>query len=517
MIGVIVKPGQKPLVEEFFELFKTPWEFYRPGSVYDVVVATGDAMPSPMPLLFVRYSAAAEASADGSPAATTSRLGHVTIIRAGFDLFEQVRLLLSQGQRLERAHIPTLDVHIATLRRWILEQGIPLVEIHPSPAAHDFAVCLTHDIDFVGIRRHVLDHTMWGFLYRSTVGGLYDAVRGRLPFGRLLKMWRAAASLPFVYAGWRPDFWEPFEWYLDVERGLPATYYLIPFKHRSGEKVSGRHAGRRGTAYDISDVTESAARLIAAGCEVGVHGIDAWHSVASGRAEMARIADATGGGRLGIRMHWLLRDQGTSAVLDQAGYAYDSTAGYNETVGYRAGTTQVFRPIGARALLALPMHIQDGALFYPQRLNLTEDEAEQRCQVLIDHARQAGGVLTVLWHDRSHGPERFWGEFYQRLVAALRSTNAWFGTGSQVVGWFRARRAVRFASPDAADSGRVILRHHGDAISPALRVRIHRLSVDRREELTEDVAWNGVTPLELDLWQSTASGHGTPRRAAAAR
>ena len=515
MIGVIAKPGQKPLVEEFFELFKTPWEFYRPGSMYDVVVATGDGMPSPMPLLLVRYGAAA--SAEDSPVATTSRLGQVTIIRVGFDLFEQVRLLLSQGQRLERAHIPTLDLHIATLRRWILEQGLPLVEIHPSPAAHDFAVCLTHDIDFVGIRRHLFDHTMWGFLYRATVGGLRDAVRRRLPIGRLLKMWRAAASLPFVYAGWLADFWEPFEWYLDVERGLPATYYLIPFKHRPGEKVSGRHAERRGTAYDISDVPESAARLIAAGCEVGVHGIDAWHSVESGRAEMARITDATGGGRLGIRMHWLLRDQNTSAVLEQAGYGYDSTAGYNETVGYRAGTTQVFRPIGARALLELPMHIQDGALFYPQRLNLTEDEAGQRCQVLIDHARQAGGVLTVLWHDRSHGPERFWGEFYQRLVAALRSTNAWFGTGSQVVGWFRARRAVRFARPDAADSGRVSLCYQGDPISPPLRVRIHRPSADRREGLAEDIAWNGETPLDLDLWHRPASGHQAPLRTASAR
>ena len=33
------------MVEEFFELFKTPWELYRPGRVYDVVIATADEMP----------------------------------------------------------------------------------------------------------------------------------------------------------------------------------------------------------------------------------------------------------------------------------------------------------------------------------------------------------------------------------------------------------------------------------------------------------------------------------------
>lgn len=514
MIGVIAKPGQEAVVEEFFELFKTPWEFYRPGLAYDVVVATGDAVPSPMPPLFVTYGAAPGAVPDLGAVAVKSRSGHVTTVRVGFDLFEEVRNLLSAGQSVDQAHVPTLDLLIATLRGWILGEGLPLVEIPPSPAGHDFAVCLTHDIDFVGIGRHAFDHTMWGFLYRSTVGGIYNVLRRRLSIARLWRMWRAAASLPFVYAGWLPDFWEPFEWYLATEKGLPATYFLIPFKHQPGETVGGRRYPRRAVAYDISDVRDSAARLVAAGCEVGVHGVDAWHSVEKGRAEMARIGEAIGAGPLGVRMHWLLRDHGTDAVLDRAGYTYDSTAGYNETVGYRAGTTQVFRPIGVRALLELPMHIQDGALFYPQRLDLTEPEAERRCQGVIDHAREHGGVLTVLWHDRSHGPERFWGEFYRRLVDGLRSTNAWFGTGSQVVAWFRARRAVRFARPEAADSGRVILRHQGEEIRPALRVRVHRRSVDRRHEVI-DVPWNGVAPLELDPCPSVPSGRGAPLQAAA--
>ena len=40
MIGVISKDGQKWAVEEFFELFKTPWEYYRDGRMYDVIVLT---------------------------------------------------------------------------------------------------------------------------------------------------------------------------------------------------------------------------------------------------------------------------------------------------------------------------------------------------------------------------------------------------------------------------------------------------------------------------------------------
>ena len=42
MIGVIAKTGQTATVEEFFELFKTPWEFYREASRYDVLLCAGE-------------------------------------------------------------------------------------------------------------------------------------------------------------------------------------------------------------------------------------------------------------------------------------------------------------------------------------------------------------------------------------------------------------------------------------------------------------------------------------------
>ena len=42
MIGVIANPSEYGLVCEFFELFKTPWEFYRSDRRYDVLLSTGD-------------------------------------------------------------------------------------------------------------------------------------------------------------------------------------------------------------------------------------------------------------------------------------------------------------------------------------------------------------------------------------------------------------------------------------------------------------------------------------------
>jgi hypothetical protein len=518
LIGVISKPGQAGVVEEFFELFKTPWEIYRPGQAYDVVVATANEIPEIEAKLFLIYSAGPVSidsrigavalqrhegatlnhggtafpiyrellifsdSLNAAPCVTgTSGTAGVTInasgsrvVRLGYDLFEEVRFLLSKGQPFEHAQIPTLDIHIGMLRDWILNAGIPLLEIPPSPAGYSFSVCLTHDIDFIGIRNHKFDHSMWGFVYRGTVGTLGRFFQGKISALQLLKSWSAVASLPFVYAGWMKDFWEPFEWYLEVEKGLPATYFLIPFKRRSGDKVPGPRGSLRATAYDVGDLSHWATILLRRGCELGVHGIDAWHNVARGREELARIRAVTGDAKTGTRMHWLLCDENTPAVLERAGYAYDSTFGYNETIGYRAGTSQVFRPLNAQTLLELPMHIQDGALFYPQRLGLSEEMAETRCQDLVGNARELGGVLTLLWHDRSHAPERFWGSFYVALVSKLKSLDAWFGTATQVVTWFGNRRKVRFEAVEAANgTPGISLRYNGEEISPPLKIRVH--------------------------------------------
>jgi hypothetical protein len=426
--------------------------------------------------------------------------GDRKVIRIGYDLLEEVRLLLTQGQPVGQAAVPTLDLHVALLRGFILGAGIPLLEIPPVPAGHKFAICLTHDIDFVGIRRHGIDHSTVGFLYRSTFGAIHGLVRGRLSIRRVLKMWRAALAWPFVLLGLRSDFWEPFEWYLRVEKNLPATYYVIPYKRRRGDRVGGgRPSARRATAYDVSDLGEWSDRLVNAQCEIGVHGIDAWHSIGHARDERSRVAKFTHTPVAGIRIHWLLRNSDTAAVLDEAGYLYDSTFGYNETVGFRNGTTQVFRPIGVHQLLEVPMHIQDGALFFPDRLDLTESDAWARCTRILEHARQAGGVLTVLWHDRSHGPERFWGDFYVRLVAGLKATDGWFATAGDVARWFNRRRSVRFEQ--SADGNSYSISSDGEEIHPPLTIRLHRPIGEQyagaQRVDTVDAPWNGRPGLDL--------------------
>jgi len=176
-----------------------------------------------------------------------------------------------------------------------------------------------------------------------------------------------------------------------------------------------------------------------------------------------------------VRMHWLYYNQQSPLVLEKAGAAYDSTIGYNETVGYRAGTAQAYKPLEASRLIELPLHVMDAALFYPAYLDLSSRQASRLLGKMVDNAVQYGGCLTVNWHDRSIAPERLWGDSYRDLVQELESRGAWFATAGQAVSWFRKRRSVVFET-DGFEPNEVRARVAADQVDnlPGLRLRTHK-------------------------------------------
>jgi peptidoglycan/xylan/chitin deacetylase (PgdA/CDA1 family) len=507
MISVFAKDEDQPVVREFFELFKTPWEFFVGGNEVEALLCTQTEIPQTNAKLVLIYagenqtnpsrtnttlnyrgekipvygncatfgknagSGLKEDSSQSSALQKTAANGQ-TVIRIGYDLFSEIRHLLTKGQPEIHAEIPALELHIALLRDLILAAKIPLVEIPPIPAGHNFIACLTHDVDHVGIRNHKCDHTMFGFLYRATIGSALDVFRGRKTAAQLRKNWSAALSLPLVHFGLAEDFWHQFDRYVEIEKGLASTFFVVPNKGDSGEDVNGRRHLKRATEYDVDDIRDELKKLRANGNEIGLHGIDAWRDRDKGRAEKEKISRGNGAAETGVRMHWLYFNEQSPAILEAAGFDYDSTVGYNQTVGYRAGTTQVFKPLSVSKMLELPMHIMDTALFYPSYLNLSPKQAEKIVGELIQNSVQFGGVLTINWHDRSIAPERLWDDFYIKLLENLKAEGAWFPTASQAVAWFKKRRAATFEKIDGAV--KIKLPARGGENLPELRLRIFK-------------------------------------------
>jgi hypothetical protein len=517
MIGVISVENRKAAVEEFFELFKTPWERFHENGTYDVILVSDPGSPIPPAQLVIVYGAE-ETDLDRQCGSGVHPLpcgggiewggarvpiygrsatfqgprepflfgkgGEVRglalersgrkILRLGYDLFDEVDLLLRRGQPVGNARVPALDLHIAMLRKWILDSGIPLVEIPPAPHGYAFITCLTHDIDFMGIRNHKFDHTLFGFAYRSLVPKYLKGLDRETSRARYRKNIRALMSLPLVHMGLRPDFWHPLEQYPEAEKELKSTFFFLPFKDRPGGCLDGKAPRYRAARYDVGRYREPIRSLARRGCEAGLHGIDSWRDSRKGREELDVIRRITGGKRIGIRMHWLIFSDATPKLLEEAGVYYDSSIGYNETVGYRSGTSQVFRLPGTSTVFELPLNVQDTAMFYPGRMNISEPEAMAMCGELIADRKTHGGVFTINWHDRSLAPERNWDAAYLALLDTLRGESTWFATAGKAIAWFERRRAVRFVQAGAAGgSPRAVTGPGETGEGPSLALRVH--------------------------------------------
>jgi O-antigen ligase len=544
VIGVVCAEIERPIVREFFELFKVPWSFYKPGDDYDVLIVTAAAgdvradarimfafgstrmpidertplaigtrlppgqvirsealsIPLQGTVLTFRGLVAADSPQAQNDVSAVVRVETAdgTIVRFGYDLFGEVGRLLGEGQEARNAGIATLDCHIELLRRWLVGTVGLLVEIPPVRAGHPYAVSLTHDIDFLALRRHRFDRTLLGFLYRGTIGSLSDFLTGRGGLRRLMRNWLTVASLPLVHLGVRADPWQPFASYAEAD-GARSTFFVIPFRDHGGEGLEAEQARRRQVGYDVDDVSSTLRALREDGCEVAVHGIDGWHNATGGRAERERVSAVIHEPSRGVRMHWLCFDAKSYKRLEEAGYDYDATCGYNDAVGFKAGTTQVFKPLDVDHLLELPLHVQDTALFYSRRLHMSQRSAWKATEALRGTVQRSGGVLTVSWHDRSLAPERLWDHFYLRLLAALRSDGAWFGTAREVVDWFRLRRSVSLGCVDLVSSRLKIEVFGTDpkATDAGLLIRVHLANGNGATAV--DVPWRGEPFIEVPV------------------
>jgi hypothetical protein len=521
MIGILSRPEQARIVEEFFQLLKTPWQQWDMGHAFEVIISTTGAVPpgrSALKIICGRgiigqmngvatrilKNGGVIRSVDGKRLPVYRELivfpgvkqpmifedessdpvGFVhaspdgAILWLGYDPFDELQEMLSNGQPPEFSRTMTLDEHFAWIREWITRSGVPFIEIPPVPAGYQIAVCLTHDIDHPGLRNHRFDHTMFGFLFRATLDACRRVWKGRRNLEFLIGNLKAAAKLPFVHLGLARDDWANFDEYLSIERGCGSTFFVIPNEGNPGRTVEGQAPAARACVYNLESIALTLKKIQSEGGEIAVHGLDAWVDSNAAERERERVGEAICTDKLGIRMHWLYFNAGSAALLDAAGFLYDSTCGYCDAIGYRAGTTQAFVPLGAAALMELPLGVMDTALFYPSYLDLDHADAKRLVWSILDDVERLGGILTINWHDRSIFPERQWDEFYLELLGELKARKAWMPTASAAVEWFSIRRSAQIKASSSENRTTVSVQLSVPYEGPGLRLRIHKPNGD---------------------------------------
>ncbi|HTX77144.1 MAG TPA: polysaccharide deacetylase family protein [Terracidiphilus sp.] len=260
-------------------------------------------------------------------------------------------------------------------------------------------VKLSHDIDEIGIPFSPRDVAVQLFSRRSVATGLRDLASGIAPI--------MPGSLRQVIEICR----------IAEEYGLRSALYWKssdPSPYDSGYNVAG------------SRVAEVMAWARQRDIEMGVHpGYGTFLAPAELRREVDRCREAVCDERIGGRQHYLRWSPETWIHWEQCGLAYDSTLGYADRAGFRAGTCVPYRPWlwkeNRRAdLLEIPLVMMDRTLTSSTYMGLSPDQSVALLKTLMRRCEAVGGVLTLLWHNNCLG--RPFSAYYPRLFAELAGT-----------------------------------------------------------------------------------------------
>jgi peptidoglycan/xylan/chitin deacetylase (PgdA/CDA1 family) len=298
-----------------------------------------------------------------------------------------------------------LDPPLERLRR---ELGLP----PPRYGDAKFAVALTHDVDvpwrWTRIGMHGAAARLKGHALAREVGPALHEARGLagVPLHKLRK------SDP----NWR--FAEIVE--EEREHGARSTFFVMAgHGHRADGAAPESYDRLRPRLVET---------IVETGAEVGLHGsylaADDLDRLARERALLAQLD----GPLVGHRYHYLRVDPHRNlAPLVDIGFRYDTSLGFPDALGFRAGIASPFRPWDVAHdrpadLVEVPLAVMDATLAEERYEGLSADAAKKRILPLLDWAAENGGGFSILWH-----PERFdapsargWDRLYFDVIDAVR-------------------------------------------------------------------------------------------------
>ena len=287
-------------------------------------------------------------------------------------------------------HRPIVDEY-----GFAFEQALKCLIPRWSAERKPLRVKLSHDVDVVGIPfslRSAVGHALQRRRPRATVQDFLSLVTYRKP----------------VYLESLAQFAQ-----LSADHALDSAFYW---------KASP--ASKNDSGYDPAGakIMNTITWLKERGFENGVHpGYETFQSPENLRAEVGKLRECIGSDELGGRQHYLRWLPETWRHWEACGLAYDSSVGFAEQIGFRAGTCIPYHPWLLQenreaSLLEIPLLVMDRTLAY--YMKLSPQESFVRVMNCVEKCRAVGGVFTMLWHNEALFDSAY-GDLYSRLLERL--------------------------------------------------------------------------------------------------
>ena len=296
-----------------------------------------------------------------------------------------------------------------------------------------FAIVLTHDVD-VPWR-----WTKSGVL--RTGAQLKHYIRNRKA-SKAFHTVHSLASIPIHKIRGTDPNWN-FDRILRIERtqGVRSTFFVMSgHGHRADGMNPEVYERLRPQLVEI---------LREGGSEIGLHGSYlAAEDISRLQLEHMSLEDIAGPVS-GQRFHYLRGDPvGNFRDLDTLGFTYDTSLGFADSPGFRAGIAHPFRPWNWESdcpfnFIEIPLALMDVTLSEDRYLGLSSLDSRVLIERIVDWANQSGGGFSVLWHT-----DRFdsslscgWDKLYSHLIEKVHECGGVCLSAeelaAEVIGWER--------------------------------------------------------------------------------
>jgi peptidoglycan/xylan/chitin deacetylase (PgdA/CDA1 family) len=279
------------------------------------------------------------------------------------------------------------------------------------PEGKSFALCLTHDIDvlYKNKRRktlEALDHLFYG-RFSAGIHSITQMHSKKVPW------WNFSDIMA-----------------LEDQYNAKSSFYFMV-----------EDPGDPEFNYAIEDCGSVIAEISKRGWEVGLHG---GHTTYKDPVEMRRkkqrLEKVLKKSVVGYRNHYLrFSVPETWEYVHEAGFQYDTTFGYSDSIGFRNGMCHPFRPFNLKTgktieILEIPLIIMDGSLF-DSYMRLDCNRAWEITRRLIDTVAEYHGVITLLWHNTFLADDKR--KFYEKILNYCNEKNAWMTSGEHIASWWK--------------------------------------------------------------------------------
>jgi hypothetical protein len=320
------------------------------------------------------------------------------------------------------------------------------------PDGHRFAFCITHDMDTVSAHNWPEG---WRRLWRTSGEGAGIKIR------KSVQALRATASGTIRRSILRsPDRHAGIaEWMqLESRYGFKSTLFFLagnigPWHPYDCTYELSDKVPFGGTCMTVSQVMHEVAQ---SGWEVGLHG--SYHSATSEevlRMQKEACERAAGESIVSVRQHTLQYNLKSSPLSQsRAGLSVDSTQGFNDMIGFRAGTSFPYlcwdwQSGATLPLLEVPLHIQDGPLM---RNSPTVDDAIASCISMMRAVEQVNGCLVILWHPMWLATDAGLAVF-ETVLQEAKNREAWGCSVRELAAWWTTRSNGILNGSEGRNSG----------------------------------------------------------------